>query len=147
MNSFINRTISGALMLIISFICIYLKGYALAGYSIAIAVLCLIELFRTFKIDNSFLICFSILFCVAMLYSIGTSNKDLVLTFFTLFFLLISIYYLFFDKINIENLGKLLFSFIYISIPMGVFLRLGETNILCVIFFISWGTDKFSYLL
>lgn len=146
MNSFINRTISGALMLIISFICIYFKGYALVGYTMAIAVLCLIELFRTFKLNNIFLICHSMLFSMAMLYSIGTSNKDLVLTFFALYFLVVSIYYLFFNKINIENLGKLLFSFIYITVPMGVFLRLGETNLLWVVFFISWGTDTFAYL-
>lgn len=146
MNSFINRTISGALMLVISFICIYFKGYALMGYTMAIAVLCLIELFRTFKLNNTFLICLSILFSMAMLYSIGTSNKDLVLTFFSLYFLVVSIYYLFFNKINIENLGKLLFSFIYISIPMGVFLRLGETNLLWAVFLISWGTDTFAYL-
>ena len=146
MNSFINRTISGALMLIISFICIYFKGYALVVYTMAIAVLCLIELFRTFKLNNIFLICHSMLFSMAMLYSIGTSNKDLVLTFFALYFLVVSIYYLFFNKINIENLGKLLFSFIYITVPMGVFLRLGETNLLWVVFFISWGTDTFAYL-
>lgn len=146
MNSFINRTISGALMLIISFICIYFKGYAFVGYTMAIAVLCLIELFRTFKLNNIFLICHSMLFSMAMLYSIGTSNKDLVLTFFALYFLVVSIYYLFFNKINIENLGKLLFSFIYITVPMGVFLRLGETNLLWVVFFISWGTDTFAYL-
>lgn len=146
MNSFINRTISGALMLIISFICIYFKGYALVGYTMAIAVLCLIELFRTFKLNNIFLICHSMLFSMAMLYSIGTSNKGLVLIFFALYFLVVSIYYLFFNKINIENLGKLLFSFIYITVPMGVFLRLGETNLLWVVFFISWGTDTFAYL-
>ena len=146
MNSFINRTMSGALMLIISFICIYFKGYALVGYTMAIAVLCLIELFRTFKLNNIFLICHSMLFSMAMLYSIGTSNKGLVLTFFALYFLVVSIYYLFFNKINIENLGKLLFSFIYITVPMGVFLRLGETNLLWVVFFISWGTDTFAYL-
>ena len=43
MNSFINRTISGVLMLIVSFICIYCGGYALIGYAMTIAVLCLIE--------------------------------------------------------------------------------------------------------
>ena len=50
MNSFINRTISGVLMLIVSFICICCGGYALIGYAMTIAVLCLIELFRTFKL-------------------------------------------------------------------------------------------------
>ena len=54
MTSFINRTISGVLMLIISFICIWLKGYALKGYTMTITVLCLIELFRTFKLNDLF---------------------------------------------------------------------------------------------
>ena len=146
MNSFINRTISGVLMLIISFICIYCGGYALIGYAMTIAVLCLIELFRTFKLNDILVIVLSMLFSVAILYSIGSSNKDLVLTFFSLYFLSISIYYLFFNKINIENFGNLLFSFIYISIPMGIFLRLGQTNLLWVVFLISWGTDTFAYL-
>ena len=39
-----------------------------------------------------------------------------------------------------------MFSFIYISIPMGIFLRLGQTNLLWVVFLISWGTDTFAYL-
>lgn len=146
MTSFINRTISGVLMLIISFLCLWLKGYALMGYTMAITVLCLIELFRTFKLNDILISCVSILFSLAMVYSIGISNKDLILTLFSLYFLIVSIYYLFFNKINIENLGKLLFSFIYISVPMGVFLRLGETNLIWAIFFISWGTDTFAYL-
>ena len=29
---------------------------------------------------------------------------------------------------------------------MGVFLKLGETNLIWAIFFISWGTDTFAYL-
>lgn len=108
-------------MLIISFLCLWLKGYALMGYTMAITVLCLIELFRTFKLNDILISCISILFSLAMVYSIGISNKDLILTLFSLYFLIVSIYYLFFNKINIENLGKLLFSFIYISVPMGVF--------------------------
>ena len=91
MNSFINRTISGVLMLIVSFICIYCGGYALIGYTMTIAVLCLIELFRTFKLNDILVIVLSMLFSVAILYSIGSSNKDLVLTFFSLYFLSISI--------------------------------------------------------
>ena len=146
MTSFINRTISGVLMLIISFICIWLKGYALMGYTMTITVLCLIELFRTFKLNDLFIISFSILFSIAMVYSIGISNKSLVLTCFSLYFLVVSIYYLFFNKINIENLGKLLFSFIYISVPMGVFLILGENNLLWAVFLTSWGTDTSAYL-
>ena len=146
MNSFINRTISGALMLVISFICIYIKGSALIAYSIAIALLCLVELFKTFKLNDILIECTSILFSIVVLYFIGTSNKNLVLTSFSLYFLVVSIYYLFFNKINIENFGKLLFSFIYISIPMGIFLRLGQTNLLWVVFLISWGTDTFAYL-
>ncbi|WP_288868727.1 phosphatidate cytidylyltransferase [uncultured Parvimonas sp.] len=146
MNSFINRTISGALMLIISFICIYLKGYALVGYSMAITILCLIELFRAFKLNDVFMIGFSLIFSMEMLYSISISNENLVLTFFASYFLIISIYYLFFNKMSIENLGRLLFSFIYISVPMGVFLKLGYTNLLWIVFLISWGTDTFAYL-
>lgn len=146
MNSFINRTISGALMLIISFICIYLKGYALVGYSMAITILCLIELFRTFKLNDVFMIGFSLIFSMGMLYSISISNENLVLTFFASYFLIISIYYLFFNKMSIESLGRLLFSFIYISVPMGVFLKLGYTNLLWIVFLISWGTDTFAYL-
>lgn len=146
MNSFINRTISGALMLIISFICIYLKGYALVGYSMAITILCLIELFRAFKLNDVFMIGFSLIFSMGMLYSISISNENLVLTFFASYFLIISIYYLFFNKMSIESLGRLLFSFIYISVPMGVFLKLGYTNLLWIVFLISWGTDTFAYL-
>lgn len=146
MNSFINRTISGALMLVISFICIYIKGSALIAYSIAIALLCLVELFKTFKLNDILIECTSILFSIVVLYFIGTSNINLVLTSFSLYFLVVSIYYLFFNKINIVNLGKLIFSFIYITVPMGVFLRLGETYLLWVVFFISWGTDTFAYL-
>ncbi|MBK1467936.1 phosphatidate cytidylyltransferase [Parvimonas parva] len=146
MNSFINRTISGALMLIISFICIYLKGYALVGYSMAITIFCLIELFRTFKLNDVFMIGFSLIFSMGMLYSISISNENLVLTFFASYFLIISIYYLFFNKMSIESLGRLLFSFIYISVPMGVFLKLGYTNLLWIVFLISWGTDTFAYL-
>lgn len=88
MNSFINRTISGVLMLIVSFICIYCGGYALIGYAMTIAVLCLIELFRTFKLNDLLVIVLSMLFSVAILYSIGSSNKDLVLTFFHYIFFL-----------------------------------------------------------
>lgn len=146
MNSFINRTISGTLILIISFICIYLKGYALVGYSMAITIFCLIELFRTFKLNDVFMIGFSLIFSMGMLYSISISNENLVLTFFASYFLIISIYYLFFNKMSIESLGRLLFSFIYISVPMGVFLKLGYTNLLWIVFLISWGTDTFAYL-
>ncbi|KXB67270.1 phosphatidate cytidylyltransferase [Parvimonas sp. KA00067] len=146
MNRFINRTISGTLILIISFICIYLKGYALVGYSMAITIFCLIELFRTFKLNDVFMIGFSLIFSMGMLYSISISNENLVLTFFASYFLIISIYYLFFNKMSIESLGRLLFSFIYISVPMGVFLKLGYTNLLWIVFLISWGTDTFAYL-
>lgn len=146
MNSFINRTISATLILIISFICIYLKGYALVGYSMAITIFCLIELFRTFKLNDVFMIGFSLIFSMGMLYSISISNENLVLTFFASYFLIISIYYLFFNKMSIESLGRLLFSFIYISVPMGVFLKLGYTNLLWIVFLISWGTDTFAYL-
>lgn len=146
MNSFINRTISGTLILIISFICIYLRGYALVGYSMAITIFCLIELFRTFKLNDVFMIGFSLIFSMGMLYSISISNENLVLTFFASYFLIISIYYLFFNKMSIESLGRLLFSFIYISVPMGVFLKLGYTNLLWIVFLISWGTDTFAYL-
>ena len=91
MNSFINRTISGALMLVISFICIYIKGSALIAYSIAIALLCLVELFKTFKLNDILIECTSILFSIVVLYFIGTSNKNLVLTSFSLYFLVVSI--------------------------------------------------------
>ena len=117
-------------MLVISFICIYIKGSALIAYSIAIALLCLVELFKTFKLNDILIECTSILFSIVVLYFIGTSNKNLVLTSFSLYFLVVSIYYLFFNKINIVNLGKLIFSFIYITVPMGVFLRLGDTYLL-----------------
>lgn len=146
MNSFINRTISGTLILIISFICIYLKGYALVGYYMAITIFCLIELFRTFKLNDVFMIGFSLIFSMGMVYSISISNENLVLTFFASYFLIISIYYLFFNKMSIESLGRLLFSFIYISVPMGVFLKLAYTNLLWIVFLISWGTDTFAYL-
>ena len=146
MNSFINRTISGTLILIICFSCICLKGYALVGYSMAITIFCLIELFRTFKLNDVFMIGFSLIFSMGMLYSISISNENLVLTFFASYFLIISIYYLFFNKMSIESLGRLLFSFIYISVPMGVFLKLGYTNLLWIVFLISWGTDTFAYL-
>ena len=76
MNSFINRTISGVLMLIVSFICICCGGYALIGYAMTIAVLCLIELFRTFKLNDILVIVLSMLFSVAILYSIGSSIKE-----------------------------------------------------------------------
>ena len=109
MNSFINRTISGALMLVISFICIYIKGSALIAYSIAIALLCLVELFKTFKLNDILIECTSILFSIVVLYFIGTSNKNLVLTSFSLYFLVVSIYYLFFNKTYDKTKEKLTF--------------------------------------
>ena len=112
----------------------------------AITIFCLIELFRTFKLNDVFMIGFSLIFSMGMLYSISISNENLVLTFFASYFLIISIYYLFFNKMSIESLGRLLFSFIYISVPMGVFLKLGYTNLLWIVFLISWGTDTFAYL-
>ena len=50
------------------------------------------------------------------------------------------------QKINILDFIKLTFVFIYISIPMGLFLNLGNTNDIWLIYIISWGTDTFAYL-
>lgn len=146
-SSFINRTISGAILLLITIVCLYFKGIPLILYSFLIATLSFYEMIKTLKVkykDSIFL--FSNFFIGFTMYSILKS--DLVFTLSSILVYTISVFliYLFNEKLDFKFPISLVFSFMYIIVPMGLFLNMGYTGKLWFVFMISWGTDTFAYL-
>lgn len=147
MGSFIKRTVSGAILLLITIACIYFKGIPLVIYSFLIASFSFYELVNTLKPENRDLIIVGSLFFIGFtMYSIKNENLVLTLTSIFIYVFLSFFIYLFNNKLNLEFAEKLIFSYIYIVLPMGIFLNLGYKNALWIVFMISWGTDTFAYL-
>lgn len=146
MKGFINRTVSGAIILLVTVLSLYFKGLPLIAYSVVVSGLCLIELFNAFKIRDLFVIIISFCFSVLIFYYINNLNIYMILISISFYFIINSIYYLFSDKINIVDFSRLMFAFIYISLPMGIFLKMGFSDSIWFVYIISWGTDTFAYL-
>lgn len=146
MTSFVTRTISGAFVLFLSILCLYFKGISLIFYALFVNLFCLLELIKAFKIKDFNLKIIAIALSTLITCYIRSLNIFMFLVILILYFVVMSIYYLFLEKINILDFIKLTFIFIYISIPMGLFLNLGNTNDIWLIYIISWGTDTFAYL-
>lgn len=147
MSSFIKRTVSGAILLLITIACIYFKGIPLVIYSFLIAAFSFYELINTLKVENRDLIIIGSLFFIGFtMYAVKNENLILILTLISVYVFLSFFIYLFNRKLNLEFAEKLIFSYIYIILPMGIFLNLGYKNALWVVFMISWGTDTFAYI-
>ena len=53
MKGFINRTVSGAIILLVTILSLYFKGLPLIAYSVVVSGLCLIELFNAFAASDA----------------------------------------------------------------------------------------------
>lgn len=146
-SSFINRTISGAVLLLITIGCLYFKGIPLILYSFLIATFSFYEMIKTLNVKSKDTVfAFSTLFIAFTLYAIVESNLVLTLTSILIYTFLVFLVYLFNEKINLQFPMALVFSYMYIIIPMGLFLNMGFTGKLWFVFMISWGTDTFAYI-
>lgn len=146
-SSFINRTISGVVLLLITICCLYFKGIPLILYSFLIATLSFYEIIKTLKLkyrDYVFLV--TALFIAFTQYAIVKSSLVLTLTGILVYSILSFVVYLFNDNLNLDFPKNLVFSFFYIVVPMGLFMNLGFTGKLWFVFMISWGTDTFAYI-
>lgn len=146
MNSFITRTISGIFILLLTIICLYFKGIFLSLYAILVNSFCMFELLNSFKIKDLFFKAMSVVFSIFIVYYIKDMNLSLILIFLSSIFIINSIYYLFFGTIKLLDFIHFIFSIVYISIPMGLFLKIGNSYNIWIVYIISWGTDTFAYL-
>lgn len=147
MNSFIKRTLSGAIVLLITILCVYFRGIPLILYTLSATSFCLIELLNSLKVKDLFIKTITLISSFCIIYSIRQSNFYMFLIAIFIYFIIASIYYLYSNYINIIDFSKLIFSLIYISIPLGIFLKTGyNSNIIWFVYIISWGTDTFAYL-
>lgn len=146
MNGFINRTISGAIILLVTILCVYFRGLPLILYTTIVTSLCLIELLNSLKIKDFMMKSIALVFSFFTIYYIERSNIAMFLVCISLYFIVSSICYLFLNKINLVDFTKLIFTFVYIAIPMGIFLKIGYSNAVWFVYIISWGTDTFAYL-
>lgn len=146
-SSFVNRTISGALLLAITIACIYFKGIPLVLYSFFVTILSFYEILKVLSLGNRNLIFgVSVVFIGFTLYAISVQNLKYTLFSILVYSLLNFSIYLFDSDLTIKFPVSLIFSYVYIVIPMGIFLNLGYTGALWFVFMISWGTDTFAYL-
>ena len=146
MKSLISRAVSGAVILLITFFCLYYKGSYVYIYVGLVTFLCLLELYRSFKLKKLLLLeVFSL--CTGMIILFGYKiNINIVFSIISLYFCVVSLLYMFLDSINLDIIGKLCMSIIYVVIPMILFLELSFSNLIWLVFTISWGTDTFAYL-
>lgn len=147
-DNFTLRTVSGLILLFLVIFCLYMAGYYFYFLMLSLSSIALYEMLSVLSNKKIDLIEFFVLEGINILILLGAYIKRLDLPLFSVFLLvaLFLIYGVFDENFDIRNIFKLVFSTVYISVPIAFLLSLNGTFYAWMVFGCGFGTDTFAYL-
>lgn len=144
------RILSGAVLIVILFTCLYFGGWVTYGFSLFISLVGMYELIRVKKIEKTGLA--AVGYAAAVMYYIILLMNDpayILLLLVATCIIMMSVYIFTFPKYKTEDVMWVFFSIIYVAVMLSYIyqVRMLENGVYIVwlIFVSSWGNDTFAY--
>lgn len=149
MNTFVKRTISGIILLIIIFGAIFAGGYVWLALMGILSIIGLYELFKALGINKTIMEYAAYILCAASYIVFGQNVLLAVYVMPVLYFIIImAVYVIKWPGYDINMISKSLFTFCYAVLCM-IFLyqiRLESIYYIWLVFISAWGSDTCAYV-
>lgn len=145
--NFIKRVLIGVLLLIYTFISIYLNGPYIYIMVLLFSLIGTTELMRAFKNElngkiNYFIYLFTIILTICAYFKKYEFYIVSIILFMLIEFILLTI-----NKNTIKRMTLSIFILLYISGSFSLILLMKESILIHFIYIIAWGTDSLAYLI
>lgn len=150
-KSFMVRLASSIVLLSMGAAALYLGGWVVAVFMLAISLGGVFELLRVFQLHKSLLAVLTYIFTVLYYLVIQLQKKELVLPVMVLYLLLLLTVYVFkFPKYEIKQMACVFFAFFYVAVLLSYIVRLRQLKhgalFTALILLCACGNDSFAYL-
>lgn len=149
MGTFVKRTISGIVLLLIIFGAIFAGGYVWLALMGILSVIALYELFRALKINGTIMEYAAYVICAASYIGYGRDIFSAVYIAPVMYFVIVmAAYVIKWPKYDINMISKSIFIFCYAVLCMIYLYQIRCDNIyyIWLVFISAWGSDTCAYV-
>ncbi len=150
-KSFLERAISGIILVIIVLVAALLGGVVMFGLTLVLSLIGVYEIYKTVGIEKKIMGIIGYIACIAYYASVYVWGEQYLGLFIIAFLLILMVVYVFaFPKYNTESVLMAFFGVIYVAVLMSFMYQLriseGGKFTFWLIFISSWGCDTCAYL-